>query len=70
MEMSEEEPQRIKLQQLTSHLSDRMKRLCAEVLQRLPDGWDENITFDFEESEETPELPESTIDSNTASAKF
>jgi len=37
---------------LTGDLSERIGRLCAEVLNRLPAGWDAYRTFDFLESEE------------------
>ena len=61
VELSKAELQRIKLQQLTNHLSDRMSSLCTEVLQRLPDEWDEYLTLSFEESDETPEPSAGTI---------
>ena len=37
---------------LTGDLSERIGRLCAEVLNRLPAEWDAYRTFDFLESEE------------------
>jgi len=40
------------IRHLTGDLSERMGRLCTEVLNRLPAEWDAYRTFDFLESEE------------------
>lgn len=51
----------LKLDLLTNHLSDRMKRLCREVLTRFPSDWDDHRTFDIEESDDRPSPSPGTI---------
>ena len=42
---------------LAPDLSERMRRLCREVLDRIPPGFDENRTISIEESDEIPTPP-------------
>lgn len=51
----------LKIEMLTSHLSERMKRLCRDVLERLPPDWDDHRTFDIGESDDRPSPRPGTV---------
>ena len=61
MNLENKEYGEITLRQLTRPLSKRMRRLCREVLIRLPPNWDKDRTLSFEESTECPTPTPGTI---------
>ena len=61
MNLANKESCEITLYQLTRPLSKRLRRLCREVLLRLPPNWDIHRTLSFEESSECPTPGPGTI---------
>jgi len=57
----DDECRQFQINHMTEHLSERLKRLCREVLRRLPAGWDEYRTICFGESEDRPTPSPDTI---------
>ena len=57
MDSSNEDVRHFQVNHLTGHLSERMRRLCRDVLLRLPEGWDEYRSFHIEESQDVPTQP-------------